>query len=69
VRPRDGGAVLVLDVADVVVGSATLRGDASVSGSPGVVLGIQKQPGVNTLELSQRIEAVLATSGRRCRRV
>jgi CzcA family heavy metal efflux pump len=59
VRPRDGGAVLVLDVADVVVGSATLRGDASVSGSPGVVLGIQKQPGVNTLELSQRVEAVL----------
>lgn len=59
VRPRDGGAVLVMDVADVVVGDAIQRGDASVNGGPGVVLGIQKQPGVNTLALSERIEVVL----------
>ena len=60
VRPRDDGApVRVLDVADVVVGTGIQRGDAAISGSPGVVLGIQKQPGVNTLELTKQLSAVL----------
>ncbi len=59
VRPRDGAPVRVLDVADVIVGTGIQRGDAAISGSPGVVLGIQKQPGVNTLELTTQLSAVL----------
>ncbi len=49
----------VVDVADVAIGAALKRGDAGVSGEPGVVLGIQKQPGVNTVTLTQEIEEVL----------
>ncbi|RAL21011.1 CusA/CzcA family heavy metal efflux RND transporter [Lujinxingia litoralis] len=59
VRPRNGAPVRVLDVADVVVGTGIQRGDAAISGLPGVVLGIQKQPGVNTLELTAQLDAVL----------
>ena len=63
VAPREGGAVLVMDVADVVVGTGIQRGDAAINGAPGVVLGIQKQPGVNTLALTGRIQEVLDDVG------
>ena len=59
VRPRDGHPIRIMDVADIVVGDAIKRGDAAISGNPGVVLGIQKQPGVNTLALTQRLDEVL----------
>ena len=59
VRPRDGAPVRVLDVAAVVVGSAIKRGDAAISARPAVVLGIQKQPGVNTLALTAGLDQVL----------
>jgi len=59
VRPRDGVPVRVLDVADIVVGSGIQRGDAAIDGAPGVVLGIQKQPGVNTLALTAKLDEVL----------
>ena len=53
------GPVLVSDVGDVVLGTAIKRGDASINGSPAVVLGIQKQPGVNTLAVTEQIDEVL----------
>lgn len=56
---REGAPLRVMDVADVVVGTGIKRGDASIRGTPGVVLGIQKQPGVNTLGLTRELEAVL----------
>lgn len=59
VRPRHGQPVRVLDVADVVLGTGIRRGDAAINGGPGVVLGIQKQPGVNTLALTARLDGVL----------
>ncbi|MFU8804973.1 MAG: efflux RND transporter permease subunit [Bradymonadaceae bacterium] len=59
VQARETAPVRVIDVADVTVGTALQRGDASINASPGVVLGIQKQPAVNTLELTKRIDSVL----------
>ena len=57
---RNGIPVLLGDVADVRIGAAPKYGDGSVNAKPGVVLAVQKQPGANTLELTERIERELA---------
>lgn len=59
VRHRDGAAVTIGQVADVVIGPAPARGTAAERGSPAVVLSVQKSPGTNTLALTERIDAVL----------
>jgi CzcA family heavy metal efflux pump len=51
--------VLVRDLATVQTGPAPRRGTGSYSGTPAVVLGIQKQPEVNTLALTERLDAVV----------
>jgi CzcA family heavy metal efflux pump len=56
VAVHDGVPILVAHVAEVRVGSAIKRGEGSSNGEPAVVLGVLKQPGANTLELSQRID-------------
>ena len=60
VAVRGGVPVLLGQVADVVVGPAPKYGDGAVNAEPGVVLAVQKQPGANTLELTERIEGELA---------
>jgi Cu/Ag efflux pump CusA len=60
VAMRGDRAVLVRDLADVRLGPALKRGEGSHDAKPAVVLGIQKQPGANTLELTQRLDTVLA---------
>ncbi len=57
---RGGIPVTLGQVADVKVGEAPKYGDGSVNAGPAVVLAIQKQPGANTLELTERIERELA---------
>lgn len=60
VAVHGGIPVLLGQVADVRVGAAPRYGDGSVNANPGVVLAVQKQPGANTLELTERIERELA---------
>ena len=53
---RDGVPVRIGQVADIELGAAIRRGTGSSDARPAVVLGIQKQPGANTLELTARID-------------
>ncbi|MCC6414274.1 MAG: efflux RND transporter permease subunit [Saprospiraceae bacterium] len=55
-----GAPVLLSQVADVQFGAAIKRGDASVNAKPAVILTVEKQPGENTLELTEKIEKALA---------
>jgi CzcA family heavy metal efflux pump len=59
VAERGDVPVLVRNVATVVIGAALKRGEGSHDGKPAVVLGIQKQPGANTLDLTERLDAAL----------
>ncbi len=57
---RGGQPILVRDVATVQIGSALKRGEGSHNAKPAVILGIQKQPAANTLELTRRLDEVMA---------
>jgi CzcA family heavy metal efflux pump len=59
VTVRDGVPVVVGQVAEVELGPAIRRGTGSSDARPAVVIGIQKQPGANTLELTARIDREL----------
>jgi len=60
VAVKGGVPVLLGQVADIEVGPAPKFGEGSVNAKPGVVLAVQKQPGANTLELTERISQELA---------
>jgi CzcA family heavy metal efflux pump len=59
VASRDSRPIFVRDVAQVRIGPALKRGEGSHNGDPAVVIGIQKQPGANTLDLTRRLDATL----------
>src|SRR2546428_2480938 len=56
---RGSRSVLIRDVAEVREGGALKRGEGSRSGRPAVIVGVQKQPGANTLELTARLDREL----------
>jgi CzcA family heavy metal efflux pump len=56
---RGERSVLVRDVADVQEGPALKRGEGSRNGKPAVIVGVQKQPGANTIELTARLDREL----------
>ncbi|NUN99454.1 MAG: efflux RND transporter permease subunit [Saprospiraceae bacterium] len=56
---REGSPVLLSQVADVRFGAAIKRGDASVNAQPAVILTVEKQPGANTVALTDDIEKAL----------
>lgn len=55
----DGQTIKIKDVAEVEIGSADKIGDGSLNASPAVILTISKQPEVNTLELTERLDAAI----------
>jgi len=59
IAAREARPILVRNVASVQIGAALKRGEGSHKGSPAVILGIQKQPGANTLELTRQLDATL----------
>ena len=60
VKQVNGQTIKVKDVATVQVGASDKIGDASLNSNPAVVLTISKQPGVNTLELTQKLDEAVA---------
>jgi CzcA family heavy metal efflux pump len=58
---RGDRSVLVRNVADVREGAAFKRGEGSRSGKPAVIVGVQKQPDANTIEVTRRLDRELDT--------
>jgi len=56
---RGARPVLVRDVASVQEGAALKRGEGSRSGKPAVIVGVQKQPNANTIEVTERLDREL----------
>jgi CzcA family heavy metal efflux pump len=59
IASRKGRPILVRDVAAVRIGAELKRGEGSHNGKPAVIIGIQKQPGTNTLDLTKAVDATL----------
>lgn len=55
-----GVPVLAREIGDVRIGEGLKRGTGAFNGKPAVILAIQKQPGANTLELTDQLDEVFA---------
>ena len=64
VKMYKGSPVHLDDVADVIVGSATKFGTGSMNAAPAVILSISKQPDINTIAVTEKIEANLRNIAR-----
>lgn len=59
VKMVNGKPIVLSDVAEVVIGNAVKMGHASQNAKPAIILAISKQPNINTLEVTEKIEANL----------
>lgn len=59
VKTINGKPIVLSDVADVVIGHAIKMGNASQNAKPAVILAVSKQPNINTLNVTEKIEANL----------
>ncbi len=60
---REGRPILLREVARVVPDVQPRRGDASVNGTVGVILSVDKAPGFDTLQVTVAVEQALAELG------
>lgn len=60
VGEQGGLPVLAREVGTIRIGEGLKRGTGSYNGKPAVILALQKQPGANTLELTERLETEFA---------
>lgn len=56
IKISNGNPIKIEDVAEIKIGAAPKIGDASNNGKPAIVLAIAKQPGINTLKLTETID-------------
>ncbi len=56
VKMHGGSPVYVADVAEVCIAGSVRKGYASQNATPSVILSISKQPGINTLNVTENIE-------------
>ncbi|OFW08429.1 MAG: multidrug transporter AcrB [Acidobacteria bacterium RIFCSPLOWO2_02_FULL_67_36] len=56
---RGARPVLIRDVAAVREGAALKRGEGARNGKPAVIIGVQKQPGANTIDVTARLDREL----------
>ena len=56
---KNGQPILLRQIAEVSFAPAIKRGDAGFEGKPAVILGIQKQPTADTIQLTRSIESAL----------
>jgi heavy-metal exporter, HME family len=56
---KNGRSIQLAQVADVNFAPALRRGDAGFNGKPAVILGVQKQPGADTVALTKQIETAI----------
>ncbi len=56
VKTVNGNPVVLSDVADVVIGHAVRMGNAAQNARPAIILSISKQPNINTLNVTEKIE-------------
>lgn len=60
IKQVNNKTITVKDVAEVVIGSSDKIGDASLNENQAIVLTISKQPGVNTLTLTKKLDDAVA---------
>lgn len=60
VKTVNGNAIRIEDVAELKIGAAQKIGDGSLKGSPAVIMTVMKQPGINTLALTDKIDVAIA---------
>jgi CzcA family heavy metal efflux pump len=60
IKSNNGKVIRIEDVAEIKIGAASKIGDASSNTKPAIVLSVAKQPATNTLELTYKIDNVIA---------
>ncbi|MBW6482685.1 MAG: CusA/CzcA family heavy metal efflux RND transporter [Vicingaceae bacterium] len=60
IKTVNGNPIKIEDVAEIKIGAAPKIGNGSLKGEPAVIMTVMKQPATNTLELTDKIDEVVA---------